>query len=67
MTNNEKFNRFINSCENPRQVMAALRVLAAKPCVHQTADVLKESQIGQGELLPFADVSHINEQRVGLV
>lgn len=28
MTNNEKFYRFINSCDHPRKVLAALRILA---------------------------------------
>lgn len=28
-TNNERFNQLLNSCRNPRQVMAALKMLAA--------------------------------------
>ena len=28
MTNNERFNAFINSCDNPRLVLEALRALA---------------------------------------
>lgn len=66
MTNNEKFNRFINSCENPRKVLNALRVLAAKPGVHQTTDVLKEREVGIGELFALPDVSHLDQHSIGL-
>ncbi|MBP3428553.1 MAG: hypothetical protein J6M47_09875 [Clostridia bacterium] len=43
MTNNEKFNCFINSCSNPHVVMACLHVLAP---IFRTAYTTGDEQRG---------------------
>lgn len=67
MTNNEKFNAFINSCDDPRRVLNALRMLASKPRVHQPANVFEEREVSVGELLPLTDVAHLHQNSVGLI
>jgi hypothetical protein len=67
MTNNEKFNELINSCSDPRRMMNALRLFAVKPSFQEADDMLEESEVGVGELLPLLDVPQLNEQIVGLV
>ena len=67
MTNNEKFNELINSCSDPRRMMNALRLFAAKPRFQESDDMFEESEVGIGELLPLANVPQLNEQIVGLV
>ena len=67
MTNNEKFNRLINRGSDPRRMMNALRLFAAKPSVQQADPMFEESQVGIGEPLPLLDVPQLDEQIVGLV
>ena len=67
MTNNEKFNQLINRSSDPRRMMNALRLFAAKPSVQQADPMFEESQVGIGELLPLLDVPQLDEQIVGLV
>ena len=67
MTNNEKFNQLINRSSDPRRMMNALRLFAAKPSVQQADPMLEECQVGIGELLPLLDVPQLDEQIVGLV
>lgn len=40
MTNNEKFNAFINSCDHPRLVLNALRTFA--PTIRAAKDAKQE-------------------------
>lgn len=49
MTNNEKFNRLINSCENPRMVYNALLALA-EPSAQKPNDVTDKREIIVGKL-----------------
>lgn len=67
VTNNEKFNQLINRSSDPRRMMNALRLFAAKPSVQQADPMLEECQVGIGELLPLLDVPQLDEQIVGLV
>ena len=67
MTNNERFNQLINQSSDPRRMMNALRLFAAKPRIEQPDPMFEESQIGIRELLPLLDVPQLDEQIVGLV
>ena len=55
VNNNEKFNQTLNSLNNPRRIMEALR-LFAKPCVEQSHDVDKEVEVGIGQNFTLADI-----------
>ena len=55
VNNNEKFNQALNSLNNPRRVMEALR-LFAKPCVEQAHDVDKEVEVCIGQNFTLADI-----------
>lgn len=62
-TNNEKFNRILNRCEQPRRVYLALIALA-KPRVKQTDDMLEKRKILVRELLTGLDIAQSDKQVV---
>ena len=62
MDNNMRFNQALNSLNNPRRVMEALRTLAAKPCIQQTHDVDQEIGIGIRQGLTLANIAQLSKE-----
>lgn len=62
-TNNEKFNRLLNRCKQPRRVYLALIALA-KPGVKQTDDMLEKRKILIRDLLAGLDIAQSDKQVV---
>lgn len=62
VSNNERFNKLINSCCDPQGVYNALLLLAAKPGVQQANNAAEKSQIIIGEILTLTDVAQGNKK-----
>lgn len=64
LTNNERFNKLLNQCSDPRQVYHALLALALKPSVQQADDMRKKREVIVGEVFSLLDKPQGNQELI---